>query len=82
MGKRTVYTYSEIEQLCSQNVLAIKFRLIKVLDRPIGIDLLLDNGVIRAAPQSITQITNVGWLIEELGLPSFVVDQFNEEQGL
>jgi len=56
VGKRTVYTFREIVELCAREVLAILFRQARILDRPITLEELKQNGVISAAPQSIGSV--------------------------
>jgi len=64
VGQRTVYTFDDIEKLCEKDVLAIRFRLVKLLGDPISLNELKQNKVIKAAPQSITQLKEQGieWL--------------------
>lgn len=57
VGKRTVYPLREIERLCEKEVLAILFRQARILQPPLVLDNLLRNGIIAAAPQSITKIS-------------------------
>ena len=56
VGKRTVYTYPEIEGMCTREVLAILFRQSRILKKPIAIETLIENKIISAAPQSIVTI--------------------------
>jgi GNAT superfamily N-acetyltransferase len=56
VGKRTVYTFSEIEKICKNEVLAILFRQSRILRLPITLRELKKNGVLAAAPQSIVTI--------------------------
>ena len=56
VGKRTVYTFSEIEKICQNEVLAILFRQSRILGIPITLKELKENGVLAAAPQSIVTI--------------------------
>lgn len=70
VGKRTLYTFEEIARLASgpnPHVLAIDFRQARVLDRPLGLDELLRNGVVTAAPQSIQTIPQRGahWIAQQ-----------------
>ena len=67
VGKRTVYTYKEIENMCNSEVLAIKFRLVCFLKEPVTLKTLLDKKVINGQPQSITKIGEEGilWLQEQ-----------------
>lgn len=55
-GTRTVYTALELEELCQKEVLAIKFRLDEVLDRPASRRDLIALGVFDESPQSISQV--------------------------
>ena len=68
VGKRTVYPFSEIERLCEKDVLAILFRQARVLRQSLGLDKLLRNRIVAAAPQSITKL-NLGarkWIHSQL----------------
>jgi len=56
VGKRTVYTFSEIEKICQNEVLAILFRQSRILELPINLRELKENGALAAAPQSIVTI--------------------------
>jgi ribosomal protein S18 acetylase RimI-like enzyme len=57
VGKRTVYRYSEIERLCRNGpVLAILFRQARILEQPIELRRLEANGLLKAAPQTITRV--------------------------
>ncbi|WP_299169708.1 hypothetical protein [uncultured Arthrobacter sp.] len=55
-GTRTVYAARELEELCHKEVLAIKFRLDEVLERPASRRELIALGVIADSPQSISQV--------------------------
>lgn len=67
VGKRTVYSYNEIQGMCHKEVLAIKFRLVLLFDKSISCKSLMKNNVLRGAPQSITKIRgNLKWLIEKI----------------
>lgn len=55
-GTRTVYSSRELEELCRREVLAIKFRLDEVLDRPATRRDLIALGVFEESPQSISQV--------------------------
>lgn len=57
VGKRTVYSYADITRLCQREVLAILFRHALTLPSPLGLDLLRSDGILRAAPRSITRIS-------------------------
>jgi len=68
VGKRTVYSYSEIQDLCSKPVLAIKFRLVKEIKPAITLRSLRANGIINGQPQSITKVKpeSVKWLKQKI----------------
>jgi len=58
VGKRTVYTFPEIEGLCREGreTLAVLFRQVDILNGPITLDTLLELGVLNGHPQQITSI--------------------------
>lgn len=64
VGKRTVYSFREIEKLCASPVLATLFRQVRLLKSPIPLNDLVANGVVGAAPQSIVTVPEVAkkWL--------------------
>lgn len=69
VGKRTVYTYPEIEELCSVgNVLVILFRLSRSVTEPVALRRLLQENVIKGAPQSIVSLSfeAMEWLRKQL----------------
>jgi GNAT superfamily N-acetyltransferase len=70
VGTRTVYTFDEILRLCEKSTLAIKFRFVKQLNPSINIKELVINGVLKSAPQSISEISNEGiqWIREKIGM--------------
>jgi hypothetical protein len=72
VGKRTVYSLRHIQEFCSKGeVLAILFRqAMLVAPDPIPMADLLQNGVLRAAPQSIVTVprNSHAWLRHRLGL--------------
>lgn len=55
-GARTVYTADELQQMCLKELLAIRFRLDQVLDRPVSREELRMLNVFGDSPQSIAQI--------------------------
>ncbi|MGO9351301.1 MAG: GNAT family N-acetyltransferase [Mycobacterium sp.] len=62
-GRRTVYTPNEIHEMCSnREVLAIRFRLDRVLDTPLTSNDLVQQGVMARSPQSIQQVRDGGAL--------------------
>ncbi|MGB3493246.1 MAG: GNAT family N-acetyltransferase [Elainellaceae cyanobacterium] len=68
VGKRTVYTFDEIQELCSSEVLAISFRLCSIFDKPIEREELISNRVLKAPPQSIVSVREEGleWIKQAL----------------
>lgn len=72
VGKRTVYSMSEIEGLCAKGeTLAILFRQAKLVEpRPIQLNELIQNAALKAAPQSIVAISEsaYAWLCHRLAL--------------
>lgn len=65
-GRRTVYTPTDIARMCANGeVLAIRFRLDRVLDTPLASNELVDHGVMARSPQSIQQVRDregLSWL--------------------
>jgi L-amino acid N-acyltransferase YncA/predicted nucleic acid-binding protein len=70
VGKRTVYSYAEIEKMTSKPVLAILFRLARVLDDRLSLDSLIEHAILTAAPRSIVTVKEEGiaWLRKRLEL--------------
>ena len=69
VGKRTVYTYPEIEELCCKgDVLVILFRLSRSINEPIDLKRLLEEKTIKKAPQSILSLSPepVKWLKNQI----------------
>ncbi len=68
VGKRTVYSFEEIRKMCERQTLAILFRQARILSEPVRLPELLDNGILRAAPQSITFLAPeaVPWITSRL----------------
>lgn len=65
VGPRTVYSVTEIKEQCDQGpVLAIRFRLDRVLPEPWPIDRLRSVGVAKRTPQSIASVNpeGVAWV--------------------
>lgn len=56
VGKRTVYSFREIQELCTSRLLAILFRQSRVLAKPVSLQELIGHGVINASPQSIVSV--------------------------
>jgi GNAT superfamily N-acetyltransferase len=71
VGKRTVYSYDDIAAMCEQGeVLVLLLRQDRILDVPIGLDELVDNGVTEAHPQSLVRAKEEGlpWLAQRIGV--------------
>lgn len=58
VGKRTVYSYDDIKELANKGALAIMFRQIQHLKSALRYDRIVEMGVIRRHPESITEITH------------------------
>jgi len=68
VGRRTVYTFEEIKAMANKSVLALKFRLVRLLPESIPLNELVANGVLKGAPQSISELKGGGieWLQSRL----------------
>jgi hypothetical protein len=68
VGRRTVYTIAEIEQMCSTPVLALLFRASLTYVPPIGLSQLKASQVITGAPQQIVKMKPKGvtWILDRL----------------
>ena len=58
IGKRSVYSFSEIKEMTKKNVLVIAFRFIKHLDKGLNLKELERKKIIKGPPQSIQKIKN------------------------
>jgi hypothetical protein len=69
-GQRTVYTPDEIDSMCRKgNVLAIRFRLDRVLDTPLTVNDLIAHHVMTRSPQSVQRVRDqdaIAWLTDLL----------------
>lgn len=70
VGKRTVYSYDNIQSMCQKEVLAINFRLVRILAKPLQLTELQVGEVLTKAPQSITQVRAKGieWLRNQIAM--------------
>lgn len=70
VGTRTVYSFAEIQALSQKEILAIKFRLVKIIKPVISLERLKVNGVVNSHPQSIQKIMegSAEWVREATGL--------------
>jgi L-amino acid N-acyltransferase YncA len=69
VGKRTVYPYSMIAEMCERKkVLAILFRQARIFRNPLPLAEIVNRGVIRGVPQSICQAREGGkeWLAKRI----------------
>ena len=67
VGKRTVYSFKQIELMCRDaEVLALLFRQDRLLDPSIGLSQLEEEGLVKGPPQSIMRANQaggwIGWL--------------------
>jgi ribosomal protein S18 acetylase RimI-like enzyme len=71
VGRRTVYSYAQIEAMTAKPVLAVLFRLARTLRNPWDVDLLKRSGIIARAPQSFMQVKQeaVAWIATQLDVP-------------
>ncbi|ACL06180.1 GCN5-related N-acetyltransferase [Desulfatibacillum aliphaticivorans] len=67
VGTRTVYTFEDIEKLCTKPTLAIKFRFAKGIP-PIRLNEMQKNGILKGVPQSIRRLPSEGisWIREKI----------------
>jgi hypothetical protein len=56
VARRTVYTYDQIKQMCSSEILVILFRQSLRFNPPIRLKVLVDEGVLKDAPMSVTKL--------------------------
>jgi len=62
VSNRTVYSYDEIEEMAKTSTLVLIFRWHFYLPNPIKLERLLDQGILRSAPQTITTIDHKKYL--------------------
>ncbi len=64
VGKRTVYTFKEIEDMCQKTVFSILFRHARILPHPIPLAELIEKSIIKGIPQTITRLRSeaMEWL--------------------
>ncbi len=69
VGKRTVFSRDEIDTLVREGTLSVfLFRHHLHLMKPLGMDELIDSGILKAAPQSAMQITEEKYIkIRDMG---------------
>lgn len=71
VGRRTVYSYAQIEEMAAKPILAVLFRLARPLETAWSVDLLMRAGIIKRAPQSFMQLKKeaVDWIATRLDVP-------------
>ncbi len=68
VGKRSVYTYEEIKEMAKKPTLLIFFSWHFYIENPLILNDLIENDILRGAPQSITEIDHDKYLkIKERG---------------
>ncbi|MDI7208782.1 GNAT family N-acetyltransferase [Leptospira santarosai] len=69
IGQRTVYSFSEIENLTKKEVLVVLFRESRILEKPISFDELSRMGAVRGSIQSIQKVKEeaLPWLKQRIG---------------
>ncbi|KAA1291509.1 hypothetical protein C4X99_15145 [Leptospira interrogans serovar Geyaweera] len=69
IGQRTVYSFSEIENLTKKEVLVVLFRESRILEKPISFDELSRMGAVKGSIQSIQKIKEeaLPWLKQRIG---------------
>ena len=68
IGKRSVYSFSEIEEMTQQNVLVIAFRFIKHLNQEVSLRILKEQQIIEAPPRSIQKLKSYKKLKQIIGI--------------
>ncbi|MEN4018224.1 MAG: hypothetical protein PQ975_06905 [Methanobacterium sp.] len=63
VGKRTVYSKKEIDEFAQKPTTVILFTLSTYLPKPLKLNELIEQGILRAAPQSIQEITYEQYLL-------------------
>jgi hypothetical protein len=71
VGKRTVYSYADIQAMATKPVLAVLFRQARNLNPRWNVDLLKRAGIIKRPPQSFMEVQEkaVEWIAKELVVP-------------
>jgi len=71
VGKRTVYSFAEIETMARKPVLALLFRFARAIPAPWSLDLLIRSGIVKRAPLSCMELQSeaVRWIATQLHVP-------------
>ncbi|WP_094227716.1 PIN domain-containing protein [Methanolobus psychrotolerans] len=67
VGKRTVYSEEELQEWADKTVFVIRFMHNLYLPNPLSLDYLMKNNILKAAPQSITEINHEQYLALKAG---------------
>lgn len=67
VGKRSVYSEEELREWAEKSVFVIRFKHHLYLPNPLNLDYLRENGILKSAPQSITEINHEQYLILKNG---------------
>ncbi|HIH75601.1 MAG TPA: hypothetical protein HA306_10840 [Methanosarcina sp.] len=67
VGKRSVYSEEELKEWAEKSVFVIRFKHHLYLPNPLNLDYLKENGILKGAPQSITEINHEQYLILKNG---------------
>ena len=70
VGKRTVYTFAQIEELAAKEVLVLLFMTIKVKGATLPLEAMKHRGVVKTHPQTIQSLPkeHLPWLLTQLSL--------------
>lgn len=67
VGKRSVYSEEELTEWAEKSVFVIRFKHHLYLPNPLNLNYLIENGILKGAPQSITEINHEQYLILKNG---------------
>ena len=62
VGKRSVYSEEELKKWAEKSVFVIRFKHHLYLPSPLNLSYLIENGILKSAPQSITEINHEQYL--------------------
>lgn len=67
VGKRSVYSEEELREWAEQSVFVIRFKHHLYLPNPLDLNYLIENDILKGAPQSITEINHEQYLSLKTG---------------
>ncbi|WP_162197666.1 PIN domain-containing protein [Methanosarcina horonobensis] len=67
VGKRSVYSKEELKEWAEKSVFIIRFKHHLYLPNPLNLKYLIENGILKGVPQSITEINHERYLILKNG---------------